>query len=149
MWVFVKIITPYGAVAGIILFMTNHATPILVVEDDAPLRDAYTMILSGAGYDVMSATNGQEGLDALTQAQKQPLVILLDLRMPKLDGIGFLKQFDKDKYPHTTVVVFSNFDAKDEIEQAYKLGADRYVLKARATPKELLKLVNSLSLATA
>lgn len=124
--------------------MSKTKPQILVVEDDTALGDAYAMILSGAGYDVTSAMNGQEALDTLAASEYQPNVILLDLRMPVLDGIGFLKQYDKTKYPDTTVVVFSNFDAKDEIDAAYKLGADRYILKARATPKELLKLISSL-----
>lgn len=129
--------------------MKHSVGTILVVEDDPALRDAYTMILQGAGYDVLSAINGKEGLEKLAKSDAQPQVILLDLRMPVLDGIGFLDAYDKDAHPDTTIVVFSNYDVKDEIEQAYSLGADRYVLKARATPKELLKLVNSLTLTAA
>lgn len=135
--------------ADIILIMNESTKTVLVVEDDTALLDAYTMILEGAGYNVLGAADGKAGLQLLESAEKAPQVILLDLRMPVLDGIGFLKQFEKDDYPDTTVVVFSNFDLKDEIDEAYKLGADRYVLKARATPKELLKLVNSLSMTTA
>lgn len=117
----------------------------MVVEDDNALNDAYTMILKGAGYDVVSAFNGKEALDAVAKMSTPPKIILLDLRMPILDGIGFLKQYDVTKRENTTVVVFSNFDSKTEIDQAYSLGADRYILKARATPKELLKLVDTLS----
>lgn len=125
--------------------MAEKSRTILVVEDDNALNDAYTMILKGAGYDVISAFNGKEALAAVNKLSHPPKIILLDLRMPVLDGIGFLKQYDVTKRDDTTVVVFSNFDSKTEIDQAYSLGADRYILKARATPKELLKLVDTLS----
>ncbi len=125
--------------------MAKALNTILVVEDDNALNDAYTMILHSAGYDVTSVFNGKEALEAVNKMPTPPKIILLDLRMPVLDGIGFLKKYDVTKQDNTTVVVFSNFDSKTEIDQAYALGADRYILKARATPKELLKLVESLT----
>ncbi len=57
-------------------------------------------------------------------------------------SVEFLKQYDlKDKHPDVKVVVFSNYDMQDEIDDAYRLGADRYVLKAWASPRELLQIV--------
>jgi CheY-like chemotaxis protein len=61
----------------------SHGT-VLVVDDDASILDTVTAILSGEGYDVVSAASGQEALDAV--ARKQPLLILLDMRMPIMDG---------------------------------------------------------------
>lgn len=116
---------------------------VLIVEDDSILNDAYTMILKTAGYNVKNVWDGQEALDYLKSSN--PDVILLDLRMPVLDGIGVLEQYQRPEGDKPKIVVFSNFDNKDEIEKAYSLGADHYVLKARATPKELLKLVGSLA----
>ncbi len=129
----------------LVLRMSKTQRSILVVEDDNALNDAYTMILKGAGYEVESAFNGKDALKTVAKLAEPPKIILLDLRMPVLDGIGFLKEYDVTRHDDTTVVVFSNFDSKTEIDQAYSLGADRYILKARATPKELLKLVDSLS----
>lgn len=69
--------------------MKKHAT-ILVVEDDAPLREAYKTILETAGgYIVWQAEDGQQALSILRDNGTDPNVILLDLRMPVLDGIGF------------------------------------------------------------
>lgn len=124
---------------------TNPSSPlVLIVEDDSTLNEAYQAILKTENYDVVAAENGQEALAFLKETKKKPAVILLDLRMPVLDGIGFLKEFDAPAHPETTVVVFSNYDARGEVDEAYKLGADRYVLKARAAPKELLRLVASI-----
>jgi DNA-binding response OmpR family regulator len=114
---------------------------ILVVEDELELSEAYEVILSSAGYTVVMA---QDGYDALTILKSfEPDIILLDLRMPRVSGLEFLEQYDvKKAHPGVKVIVFSNLDAQDEINQAYKLGADRYILKAWASPKELLKLVD-------
>lgn len=118
----------------------NPKKPILVVEDDPELAEVYHTLLVQAGYDVAVAHNGK---DALTVAEEHnPLLILLDLRMPVMDGVEFLEKYKlKDSHPDVKVVVFSNYDMQDEIDDAYRLGAERYVLKAWASPKELLQIV--------
>lgn len=118
------------------------ATPakILIVEDDADLNSAYKMILSSAGYDVTSAYNGEEAL-AEIKKNGDPRIMFLDLRMPVMDGITFLEQYNAPKHDDTTIIVFSNYDAQKEVDRAYELGAHRYVLKARAAPKELIRIV--------
>ena len=73
-----------------------------------------------------------------------PDIILLDLRMPVLDGVGFLTQYNTKAHPGTAVVVFSNYDSHADIDKAYELGVDRYILKARAAPKDLLALVEGI-----
>ena len=60
-------------------------------------------------------------------------------------GLEFLRQYDALKHPDTTVIVFSNYDAQKEVNEAYDLGADRYVLKARATPNELVRIVRDIT----
>lgn len=119
--------------------MTKQAK-ILIVEDDTDLNSAYNMILSSAGYDVSSAHNGEEAL-AQIEASGDPHIMFLDLRMPVMDGIEFLKKYDAPAHKDTTIIVFSNYDAQKEVDQAYELGAHRYVLKARAAPKELIRIV--------
>ncbi len=116
---------------------------ILIVEDDQALNDAYQAILSSVGYDILTAFNGQEALDLLADTAK-PDVILLDLRMPVLDGVGFLREYKPKEHPETTIVVFSNYDSHKDIDEAYELGVDRYVLKARAAPKDLLHLIEGI-----
>lgn len=116
---------------------------VLIVEDDADLREAYVMILESEGIPVMAAENGKIALETIEQ-YGQPGVIFLDLRMPVMDGIEFLKAYDAPSHPETEVVVFSNYDAKNEIDAAYELGAERYVLKARAAPKELIRIAKTV-----
>lgn len=119
--------------------MVKPAT-ILIVEDEKTLNDAYTTILTKENYTVLSAHDGEEALTILKKST--PDVILLDLRMPNVDGIEFLKRYkvlSLSKKPH--IIVFSNLDMQKEIDQAYELGANKYILKAWASPKELVKLV--------
>lgn len=114
---------------------------ILIVEDESSLNEAYQMILQQAGYDILSAFDGKEALDITSQVD--PDLILLDLRMPVMDGLEFLQQY-KPKDNRAKIVVFSNYDMQKEIEQAYELGADKYVLKALSSPNELLKMVKDM-----
>lgn len=119
-------------------------TQILIVEDDKDLCDAYEIILTSSGYSVSVAANGEDAL-ATIKSQGDPDIIFLDLRMPVLDGIGFLREYEPLEHPETTVVVFSNYDAQKEVNEAFELGAHRYVLKAKASPGALVKIVQSIT----
>lgn len=116
---------------------------ILIVEDEKVLNDAYQAILKKEGFDVAVAYDGQEALE-LTETL-EPDLILLDLRMPRISGIEFLEAYDlQADHPNVKVVVFSNLDNQKDIDRAYKLGADKYMLKAWASPKELVRLVEEV-----
>lgn len=116
---------------------------ILIVEDERNLNEAYQMILKHEGYTIHAAYDGTEALEITEKIE--PDLILLDLRMPKMGGVEFLKNYDlKGKHPGVKVVIFSNLDTQKEIDEAYTLGADKYMLKAWASPKELVQLVKSL-----
>lgn len=122
----------------------NNKISILVVEDDKDLNDAYKSILSSDGYTVNTAFNGEEALEKLLSID-EPKLILLDLRMPILDGIGFLEKYDTAAHPSTAIIIFSNYEAQKEVDEAYELGAHRYILKARATPNELIRIVRDIT----
>lgn len=113
---------------------------VLVVEDEAELREAYDMILSRDGYEVVCATDGKDALDKTTNFE--PDIILLDIRMPIMNGIEFLRIYNlMEHHPNVKVVVFSNLDTQKDIDEAYDLGADKYIIKAWTSPKELLQIV--------
>ena len=123
--------------------MKDHVN-ILIVEDDVDLNGAYEMILTSSGYSVSTAFNSAEALDVIKREGEFD-IIFLDLRMPVLEGFEFLIHSDAPSHDDTTIIVFSNYDAKKEVDEAYELGADRYVLKARAAPKELIKIVDDIA----
>lgn len=113
---------------------------ILVVEDEKALNEAYCTILRKEGFKILPAFDGDEALSVAENSNVD--LILLDLRMPKVNGIEFLKAFDlKSQKNPPIVIVFSNLDMQEEIDEAFELGATKYMLKAWASPKELVKLV--------
>jgi DNA-binding response OmpR family regulator len=119
------------------------AKKILIVEDERNLNEAYQMILENQGYEIFAAYDGTEALEMTKDFE--PDLILLDLRMPTMGGVEFLKKYNlKKDHPKVKVVIFSNLDTQKEIDEAYKLGAEKYMLKAWASPKELVQLVKSL-----
>ena len=122
--------------------MKSKNNTILVVEDESNLNEAYQVILANSGFDILTAFDGQEALDILSENEVH--LILLDLRMPVMDGIEFLKEYSPEPAKRPKIIVFSNYDMQKEIEQAYELGADKYILKSWASPKELIKVVNDV-----
>jgi two-component system, OmpR family, response regulator VicR len=121
---------------------SKSAATILIVEDERALNEAYQMILEKSGYKVYTAFDGEEALEVTKKVE--PTLILLDLRMPRMDGIAFLEHYNlRKEHPEVKVVVFSNYDMQKEIDEAYRLGAERYILKAWASPKELLQVVEN------
>lgn len=119
--------------------MPSKKPVILIVEDETSLNEAYQIVLANTGYDIFSAFDGKEALKITEEVN--PDVILLDLRMPIMDGIEFMREFKQEDHKDTKVIVFSNYDMQQEAEEAYSLGAYKYILKAMVSPKELLKIV--------
>lgn len=117
--------------------MSNQKT-ILLVEDDPILSDAFTLNFTKSDYRLLHATDGQKALDIL--ADHKVDIILLDLLMPIMDGKEFLRQYENTD--NTPIIVFSNIDSKDQVEEVLSLGATRYMLKAWASPREIRELIN-------
>ena len=116
---------------------------VLIVEDEQLLNEAYSRVLSAANISLLRAYNGKEALELLKD--HKPDIILLDLRMPVMDGIEFLKKLKpKETLPQAKIIVFSNYDDQREIDEAFSLGAMHYMLKAWATPDELVKLIREV-----
>jgi DNA-binding NtrC family response regulator len=112
---------------------------ILVVEDDQFLRNAYNNILGKENFEVKIAENGTVGLQVAEEWR--PDVIMLDLLMPGVDGIEFLKRFDAKAHPYTRVIVFSNMSLPEKVNEAIALGAADFKTKANFTPKDMVTLI--------
>jgi len=112
---------------------------ILIVEDDKDLNQAYQMILQQDGHDVKAAYNGEEALAAAST--KEPELILLDLLMPIMGGLEFLKNYDLSKHKKVKVLIFTNMENSPEVNEAYNLGAHRCIIKSWTAPQNLSHVV--------
>lgn len=126
-------------------------TKILIVEDEPILVSLYTTVLTQAGYDVKSASDGQTGEEQVVITR--PHVVLLDLLIPKnnasMSHVGNLHEpvgFEILRLVKGTpslqeirVIVLSNLDSDEHVRTATELGADAYIVKANLDP-HLLKI---------
>lgn len=111
-------------------------TKILLIEDDHFIHDLYQRTLDKAGYEVVSAYNGEKGVELAKT--KGVALILLDILMPKLNGIEVLKKLKADEIlREIPVILLTNLGQKTIIQEAFKMGAQGYLLKARLLPSEI------------
>jgi two-component system chemotaxis response regulator CheY len=122
---------------------TNNTKKILVVEDEKPLREAFCYLLESEGFTVVPAENGQLGLQKLKGFS--PDIILLDMIMPVLDGMGFLQQAKLVRdHPRTRTLLLSNLSDAITFDDAHTFGVTRSVLKADLSPVQLVDAVKKM-----
>ncbi len=113
---------------------------ILIIEDEKILSDMYTEKLYREGFKIVSATTSSEGL-RLAKKEK-PELILLDILLPKENGISFLEKLRKNpKTANIKVLVFSNYDDPETKKKAKNLGVENYLIKTNYTPKEMVERI--------
>lgn len=100
----------------------------MVVEDDHDIRQNMEEFLDGEGYKVLSARDGQEAIEILTRASELPILILLDLMMPRMDGLAFRTAQEKDARLAVIPVLLMTAHAQPEVEKL-RLGTAGVVKK--------------------
>jgi DNA-binding response OmpR family regulator len=124
--------------------LTSVAMPmtILVVDDDPVIQKLLTVNFEMEGYRVVTAGDGQEGLDQV--AQRRPDIILLDVMMPKMDGVEVVRRLKADADLATIPVIMLSAKAQsNDISGGLDAGADDYITKP-FDPLELLDKVAAL-----
>jgi DNA-binding response OmpR family regulator len=122
---------------------------VLVVDDDADIRELVTFKLQQAGYAVEAASDGQLGLDAALATTPdlillEPDLILLDLMMPKLSGIEVCRLLrDNDVTADTPVILFTAKAQEADVQRGFSAGADDYIVKP-FSPRELITRVQAV-----
>lgn len=97
---------------------------VLVVEDDADLRELWVVVLRAAGHEVVEARDGAQAYDRM---KRKPSAVVLDLAMPVVDGYEFLRQLrSSSRYASVPVIVVSGTATG---KWSLRLGADRYLAK--------------------
>ena len=117
------------------------AKQILIVEDVSFLQKAMKVILKDAGYDVIIASNGEDGLNKAIK--KRPDLILLDILMPKMDGMTMLKELRKDSWgKNAPVIILTNLNDKEKLIEATKEHVVDYYVKSDWEIDEIVKIVD-------
>ena len=110
---------------------------ILIIDDDPVFLKTISHTLESAGYSVVHAVDGEEGLKAINK--EKPNMIVLDIVMPKLGGIDFLKKLkEEDENFSTPILVVSNFSGVSKVEEGMKLGIRGYVVKSDESLQTIL-----------
>lgn len=111
---------------------------VCIVDDNDDIRDIYSTKFRREGFSVVTASDGEEALVLIRK--ERPSVILLDIQMPVLDGLGVLKVLKADvdlaKIP---VVILSNVDSEDMFQKVSELGgAHYYLVKSLTDPQKVV-----------
>lgn len=115
---------------------------VLIVDDDKFLLEMYAMKFAEQGFEVRTALSGEATLAQLESGETKPDIILLDIVMPGLDGFELLsKMREKKLISSATVIILSNLGQREDIDKGLSLGADGYIVKASATPSEVVTKV--------
>lgn len=125
---------------------TEQAKKVLVIEDEQDLREALKTALSIENFEVHTAGDGEAGLQMALEVK--PDLILLDLMMPKLDGLGVLKALREDEWgKNVKVIVMTALDDLERVAEVLENGGSEYLVKSNislgtvvAKVKEKLKV---------
>ena len=118
---------------------------ILVVDDEARMRKLVSDFLVREGYEVLEAANGEEAMD-LFYADKEIVLIILDVMMPKMDGWQALREI-RESSQVPVIMLTARADERDELK-GFDLGVDEYVTKP-FSPRTLVARVNAILRRTA
>jgi CheY-like chemotaxis protein len=117
--------------------MDNKQKTILIVEDDQFLLEILRDVFSKAGFNVILSRNGEEGLK--TVLEKNPDLILIDILMPKMDGITMLQKIrENPQGKNIPAIVLTNLNDNETINKALESGAYDFLVKSDWEPKDLV-----------
>ncbi len=118
---------------------------VLIIEDDSLMSKLYSKIFKFEQYEVVTASNGVEGLEAAKL--HKPTLILLDIMMPEMNGLEVLDKLKADaELKSIPVVVLTNLAGSQDAESAMSKGAVRYIIKSEHDPKEVANMVKEIVL---
>src|SRR5438034_10052318 len=116
---------------------------VLIVEDDSIVVHIYKTRLEKEGYEVEIAPDGQSGFYRIHEFE--PDAVMLDLMLPKMNGLDILKKIRAEaKFSKIPVVVFTNAYVPNMINEAFQAGATQVFNKATLTPRQILDALNNI-----
>ena len=116
---------------------------ILLIEDDPFLSEIYMIKFKEAGFEISLAQDGSLGLEKIKE--EAPDLVLLDIVMPKTDGLELLRIMKNDaSIRNIPVIILSNLGEQEDIKRRLELGAEFYIVKAHYTPTEVVARVKAI-----
>lgn len=114
---------------------------ILLIEDDTFTRELYEEVLGDAGFEVEAAVDGEEGIDKIRAGNYD--LILLDIMLPKTDGLGILRDLKNNPPKHKMgpIILVTNMAHDPVIKLARDLGVTQSIIKSEITPGDLVSRV--------
>jgi len=112
---------------------------ILIIEDDKSLQNALAEMLTQEKYEIISAFDGEEGLQKLKE--ENPDLVLLDIILPKKDGYEVLAEIKKGEKKNIPVLILTNLEEIDNVQKAIDLGATTFMVKSDFSLKDVLEKV--------
>jgi len=125
------------------IFIPTKKTKVCIVEDDAMIAEIYAKALEDGGYAVVAAKDGEEGLAVIKK--EKPDVAIVDLIMPKMDGITLIKLLQQDgELAKIPIIVATNRNDEKTIQEVGKLKTKFYLEKALFEPKDIVQHVREV-----
>jgi two-component system, OmpR family, response regulator VicR len=123
----------------------DNLQKILIVEDDRALQSALVEVLTKEKYEIVSAYDGEEGVQKAES--ENPDLILLDLILPKKNGFEALAEIKNGPRKDTPVLILTNLEEIENVQKALDLGAKTFMVKSDFSLKEIIeKIKENLSL---
>ncbi|MBI4948142.1 response regulator [Candidatus Berkelbacteria bacterium] len=123
--------------------MAETFKSVLLVDDDLTLREMYSERLKAEGFTVDMAKDGEEALQKIKE--NRPSIVLLDLMMPKINGIEVLKQVRADSSTkETPVIVLTALIQDREKLESLTNGADDYIVKSESMPGDVIQKIHTV-----
>lgn len=123
--------------------MTDSFKSILLVDDDLTLREMYAERFKAEGFSVETAKDGEEALQKATELK--PNIVLLDIMMPKINGLDVLKKLkEQEETKNIPVIVLTALIQDREKLESVTRGADDYVVKSETMPGEVITKIHAI-----
>lgn len=123
--------------------MAEENRKILLIEEEKSLAKAYSEYLQQEGFEVAIASDGQEGI--LKASSEKPDLILLDVLLPKLDGLSVMKHLkDNPDTKDIPVVVLSNLSTEEVIRYMAEKGSKKYLVKSNNSLKGVVNIIKDI-----
>lgn len=115
----------------------------MIIEDEISLNKTLSEFLESEGFEVISAMDGEEGLQLARTSR--PDLIVLDIILPKKDGYEVMKEL-KDKHPtdKIPVILLTNLEGAEDVQKAFDLGATTYLVKSYYKMEDIAKKIKDI-----